>query len=32
VGNVEKDTDLVVNGPTGWGVRLLVDLAEEFAG
>jgi leucyl aminopeptidase len=32
VGNVEKDTDLFVNGPTGWGVRLLVDLAEEFAG
>jgi leucyl aminopeptidase len=32
VGNVEKDTDLYVTGPTGWGVRLLVDLAEEFAG
>jgi leucyl aminopeptidase len=26
--NVEKDTDLFVQGPTGYGVRLLVDLVE----
>ena len=32
VGNVEKDTDLFATGPTGWGVRLLVDLVEGFAG
>lgn len=32
VANVEKDTDLFVTGPTGWGVRLLVDLVEGYAG
>ena len=31
VGNVEKDTDLFATGPTGWGVRLLVDMVEGLA-
>jgi leucyl aminopeptidase len=31
VGNVEKDSDLYVTGPTGWGVRLLVDLVQDMA-
>jgi len=30
VDSVERDTDLLVQGPTGWGVRLLADLAEGF--
>jgi leucyl aminopeptidase len=29
--NVEKDTDLFVLGPTGYGVRLLVDLVKSLA-
>jgi leucyl aminopeptidase len=32
MGNVDKDTDLFVMGPTGYGVRLLVDLVEAMAG
>lgn len=28
VANTEKDTDMFATGPTGWGVRLLVDLVE----
>jgi len=32
MGNVEKDTDCFVTGPTGYGVRLLIDLAEGMAG
>jgi leucyl aminopeptidase len=31
VGNAEKDTDLFLTGPTGYGVRMLVDLARSFA-
>jgi leucyl aminopeptidase len=31
VANVEKDTDLFVLGPTGYGVRLLVDLMRGYA-
>jgi len=31
VSNVESDTDLCCTGPTGFGVRLLADLAEGFA-
>jgi leucyl aminopeptidase len=31
VNNVEKDTDLHVLGPTGYGVRMLVDLARSYA-
>jgi len=30
VDSVERDNDLYVQGPTGWGVRLLTDLAEGF--
>jgi leucyl aminopeptidase len=30
VGSVEKDTDLFVTGPTGWGTRLLIDLVESW--
>jgi leucyl aminopeptidase len=30
VASVEKDTDLFVTGPTGWGVRLLVELVESW--
>lgn len=32
MGNVEKDADCFVTGPTGYGVRLLIDLAEGMAG
>lgn len=31
VNNVEKDTDLYVTGPTGYGVRMLVDVVKSFA-
>jgi leucyl aminopeptidase len=31
MGNTEKDTDLCVTGPTGWGVRMLADLVQSFA-
>ncbi|MFO0874861.1 MAG: leucyl aminopeptidase family protein [Phycisphaerales bacterium] len=31
VSNTEGATDLCVAGPTGWGVRLLVELVERFA-
>jgi leucyl aminopeptidase len=31
VGNTDKDTDLCATGPTGWGVRMLADLARSFA-
>ncbi len=31
VGNAEKDSDLCVSGPTGFGVRMLADLAQSFA-
>ena len=31
VGNAEKDTDLFLTGPTGYGVRMLMDLARSFA-
>jgi len=31
VNNVEKDTDLHATGPTGYGVRMLVDLVNGFA-
>ena len=31
MGNTEKDTDLCATGPTGWGVRMLADLAKSFA-
>lgn len=31
MGNTEKDTDLCSTGPTGWGVRMLADLAQSFA-
>lgn len=30
VDSVERDSDLHVTGPTGWGVRLMADLAEGF--
>ena len=30
--NVEKDTDLFVQGPTGYGVRLLAELVESYRG
>ncbi|MBX3355517.1 MAG: leucyl aminopeptidase family protein [Phycisphaeraceae bacterium] len=30
VDSVERETDLHVTGPTGWGVRLLTELAEGF--
>jgi leucyl aminopeptidase len=32
VSKVESDKDLYVQGPTGYGVRLLVDLVSGFAG
>ncbi len=31
MGNTEKDTDLYLTGPTGYGVRMLTDLVRSFA-
>ncbi|HWB20604.1 MAG TPA: leucyl aminopeptidase family protein [Phycisphaerales bacterium] len=32
VGNVDRDTDLCVQGPTGYGVRMLVEMVQNWAG